>query len=140
MSKMYHNLKKVNSPHPVDIHVGKRLNLIRKEQKFSQKSLADKLGLTFQQIQKYEQGSNRIGASRLYEISKVFLVPVSYFFVGLHHNKNDSEVDLLSSEFNDEIIMFIKSNQGLELNQCFGKIKNKNIRTKIINLVRSLVE
>lgn len=67
-------------PHPIDVHVGQRLKLVRKHSKKSQSKLGDAVGLTFQQIQKYEKGANRIGASRLFEFSQIFDVPISYFF------------------------------------------------------------
>ncbi|MEO0937914.1 MAG: helix-turn-helix transcriptional regulator [Pseudomonadota bacterium] len=69
--------------HPVDIHVGRKLKMARAAQRMSQTDVARKLGLSFQQIQKYEIGSNRIAASRLYELSKILDVPTSYFFEGL---------------------------------------------------------
>jgi transcriptional regulator with XRE-family HTH domain len=67
-------------PHPIDVHVGQRLRLVRKLSKRSQSKLGNAVGLTFQQIQKYEKGTNRIGASRLFEFSQIFDVPVSFFF------------------------------------------------------------
>lgn len=71
------------APSPVDIHVGRRLYERRRFLKISQKALADQTGITFQQIQKYERGANRISASRLYDLAKVLRVPPSYFFEGL---------------------------------------------------------
>ena len=68
------------SPHPVDLHVGRRMRLRRNLLGISQETLAHKLGLTFQQVQKYERGLNRISSSRLFDISKVLNVRVSYFF------------------------------------------------------------
>jgi transcriptional regulator with XRE-family HTH domain len=69
-----------SSPHPVDVHVGARIRTLRKLRKLSQSKLGDQIGLTFQQIQKYEHGANRVGASRLHELSHILDVPVSYFF------------------------------------------------------------
>ncbi len=68
------------TPHPVDVHVGARVRLRRKLLGMSQTKLADALGLTFQQVQKYEWGANRIGSSRLYDLSRVFDVPIEHFF------------------------------------------------------------
>ena len=68
------------TPHPVDVHVGARVRLRRKLLGMSQTKLADALGLTFQQVQKYERGANRIGSSRLYDLSRVFDVPIEHFF------------------------------------------------------------
>lgn len=69
--------------HPVDVHVGKKIKQMRALRRLSQTDVAQKLNLSFQQIQKYEIGSNRVAASRLYELSKIFGVPTSYFFEGL---------------------------------------------------------
>ena len=71
------------APNPVDVHVGRRVRLRRKELGVSQAWLADRLGLTFQQVQKYERGANRISASKLYQIASVLEVPITYFFEGL---------------------------------------------------------
>src|SRR5271170_2236566 len=71
------------SPNPIDVHVGLQVRLRRKELKISQEKLAESLGLTFQQVQKYERGANRISASKLYEIARALRAPVSYFFDGL---------------------------------------------------------
>jgi len=76
--------------HPVDIHVGKKLKQARTLRRLSQTDVARKLGLSFQQIQKYEIGSNRIAASRLFELSQVLEVPTSFFFEGLHDNANEA--------------------------------------------------
>jgi transcriptional regulator with XRE-family HTH domain len=69
-------------PDPVDVHVGMQIQIKRKSLGLSQTKLGDAIGLTFQQVQKYEKGANRIGASRLFEISQVLSVPISYFFRG----------------------------------------------------------
>ncbi len=70
--------------HPVDVHVGQKLKQMRTLQRYSQTDVANKLGLSFQQIQKYEIGSNRIAASRLFELAQIFDISPSYFFEGLH--------------------------------------------------------
>src|SRR5271156_5143452 len=70
-------------PNPVDLHVGARIRLRRRMQGVSQEKLADALGLTFQQVQKYERGANRVSASKLYEIAAALRAPISYFFDGL---------------------------------------------------------
>ncbi len=72
-----------DGPHPIDVHVGSRVRLRRTLLGLSQTQLGEKLGLTFQQIQKYERGANRISASRLYQMTRILDVPVSYFFDGL---------------------------------------------------------
>src|SRR5580658_7481808 len=72
--------RKSNGPHPTDVHVGSRVRLRRNMLGLSQEKLGEAIGLTFQQVQKYERGANRIGASRLHELSRVLDVPVSFFF------------------------------------------------------------
>lgn len=78
--------------HPVDIHVGKQLKQIRTERRLSQTDVAKQLNLSFQQIQKYEIGSNRVAASRLFELSQILEVPPSYFFDGLHGDTNGAGI------------------------------------------------
>src|SRR5581483_4327424 len=77
--------RKSEGPNPIDVHVGARVRLRRTALGMSQEKLGDAIGLTFQQVQKYERGTNRIGASRLYELSRVLEVPVSFFFEELDH-------------------------------------------------------
>ena len=90
-------------PHPVDIHVGKQLRTQRALFGLSQTDLAKQLDITFQQLQKYESGANRISASRLWEASKVLGVPVSYFFEGLG-KKTDSATDILGTRAGLELV------------------------------------
>ncbi len=88
-----------DEPHPTDTHVGMRIRTLRKQQKMSQITLAQALGLTFQQVQKYERGSNRISASKLFETAKVLGKPVSYFFHGLDEPTGDiiTDIDIIAS-------------------------------------------
>src|ERR1700745_3000245 len=72
--------QKADKPNPIDVHVGARVRLRRTLLGMSQEKLGDAIGLTFQQVQKYERGANRVGASRLFELSRVLDVPVSFFF------------------------------------------------------------
>jgi transcriptional regulator with XRE-family HTH domain len=72
--------RKTDKPNPIDVHVGSRVRLRRTLLGMSQEKLGDAIGLTFQQVQKYERGANRVGASRLFELSRVLDVPVSFFF------------------------------------------------------------
>lgn len=76
-------MKKPKTPHPVDIHVGRRVRIRRVMREMSQTKLAEQLGLTFQQLQKYESGANRISASRLWHVAQILDVPVTYFFEGI---------------------------------------------------------
>lgn len=88
---MVKNRQKRPNPHPIDIHVGARLRLRRVLLGLSQADLGERVGLTFQQIQKYERGANRIGASRLYELTQILDVPVSFFFDGIANSDSDKE-------------------------------------------------
>ncbi len=100
-----------NTPHPIDTHVGGRVRMRRKLLGVSQEKLADSLGLTFQQIQKYERGSNRISASKLYEIGKALDAPVSFFFEGLDQAEAAEEPPALAT--------FVVTDGALELAQAF---------------------
>jgi transcriptional regulator with XRE-family HTH domain len=105
----------------------------------SQERLGESMGLTFQQVQKYEKGVNRIGASRLFQISKILDVPVQFFFeeaphVGdRHHARGMAEPE--SETF---ILEFLNSREGLELNRAFVKIGDAKVRKTIVDLVRAL--
>ncbi len=118
----------VKSPHPVDVHVGGRVRLRRRFLGLSQKELADALGLTFQQIQKYERGANRVSASKLYETAKVLKVPLSYFFEGF---ENQDGTERSSQEL-------LSTAAGIELVQAFTSIRDSNRRRKILDLIESL--
>lgn len=117
----------------VDVHVGTRVRLRRKTLKMSQEQLGDQLGITFQQVQKYERGTNRVGASRLWAISKVLDVPVQYFYDGLPDGVEEGE----NSE-RPEIYEFINSTDGVALAMAVSQIKNKAVRRQILELARSL--
>jgi len=124
------------SPNPVDLHVGTRVRLRRQVLKMSQEKLGDQLGVTFQQVQKYERGANRVGASRLWRMSQVLEVPVSFFYDGLGD-------DMLATEFGEGdqtpvVYEFINSTDGVALAMAVSKIKNKAVRRQILELARSL--
>ena len=122
-------------PNPVDLHVGARIRMRRKILGVSQERLADDLGLTFQQIQKYERGANRVSASKLYEIAKSLQSPVGYFFEGLV----DATTGL--SETGDNFVHdFLMTDEGLELATVFPRISRAKVRRRILDLVRSMAE
>ena len=126
------------SANPVDTHVGARIRLRRQVLKMSQERLGEQLGVTFQQVQKYERGANRVGASRLWRLSQVLDVPVSFFFEGLN-------ADIESGEFaeNDQMPIvydFINSSDGVALAKAVSQIKNKAVRRQILELARSLAK
>ncbi len=108
----------------------------------SQEKLGESLGLTFQQIQKYEKGSNRIGASRLFQIAQVLVVPVQFFFEDLPHNLECEEASPGFSESPSEynVMNFVNSSDGFELNKAFVRIKDPKIRRRIVELVKTLAE
>jgi len=122
------------TPNPIDVLVGSRIRMRRLLLGLSQEKLADGIGITFQQVQKYEKGANRVGASRLMAISKVLDAAPSFFF------QDDDK--LLPQEINvgkpNEIVSFVQSNDGVALNQAFAKITDPAIRKKIIALAKVL--
>ena len=124
-------------PNPVDLHVGARIRLRRKILGVSQERLADALGLTFQQVQKYERGSNRVSASKLYEIAGALQAQVSYFFEGLA----DPAVAEGEAEPTEQFVHeFLMTPEGLELANLFPKITRARVRRRILDLVRSMAE
>ena len=127
------------SPNPVDLHVGGRVRMRRKMLGVSQERLAEALGLTFQQVQKYERGANRVSASKLYEIARFLGAPVAYFFEGLSDPsvKGAPSADEVSEQFVHDFLM---TPEGLELAASFPRIKRGRLRRRILDLVRSLVE
>ncbi len=126
-------------PNPIDAHVGSRVRLRRMVLGMSQEKLGNLLGLTFQQVQKYEKGTNRIGASRLYKLSEVLDVPVSFFYEELPGSeKNTTAAGFSEPTTETSIVEFMNSREGVELNRAFVKITDPKIRRHIIDLVRSL--
>ena len=129
---------------PVDIHVGSRIRLRRKVLRMTQEQLGEQLGVTFQQVQKYERGSNRVGAGRLFSLAKSLDVPITYFFEGLpdfHYVQEDSsDLEAAEPDQPDFIYEFIRSPDGLELAKAFSKIGKKSVRRKLLELARSLAD
>ncbi|MFZ4805863.1 MAG: helix-turn-helix domain-containing protein [Hyphomicrobiaceae bacterium] len=128
-------------PNPMDIHVGTRVRLRRILLGMSQEKLGERLGLTFQQIQKYEKGVNRIGASRLFDMSRVLGVPVQFFYdeAPLPVSVMDSHPSGFSERPNDGYLAeFLNSREGIELNRAFVRIADPKLRRSIIELVRAM--
>ena len=126
-------------PNPIDTHVGSRVRLRRMLMGMSQERLGDSMGLTFQQVQKYEKGVNRIGASRLFHISKILDVPVQFFFEDAPNPTEASAVPgMAEPESETFIIEFLNSREGLELNRAFSKISDAKIRKSVVDLIRAL--
>ncbi len=129
-------------PNPIDAHVGSRVRLRRMLLGMSQEKLGEQLGLTFQQIQKYEKGVNRIGASRLFDLAQILSVPVQFFYDQLPANgaANAPQGTQGFAERPEEsyVIEFLGSREGLELNKAFARIQDPKVRRTIVDLVRSL--
>jgi transcriptional regulator with XRE-family HTH domain len=123
--------KKAN---PIDGQVGNRVRIRRMLIGMSQEKLGDLLGLTFQQVQKYEKGVNRIGAGRLFEIARILDVPIDFFYDG---------VGTLSDglgEARAPVMEFVSSTEGLQLSLAFMKIRDPKVRKRVLDLVKSLGE
>lgn len=120
------------NPDPIDVHVGARLRYRRMSVGMSQEALGERLGVTFQQIQKYEKGLNRIGAGRLYQIARVLGVSIGFFFEDLAENGRAPEDDGASP------MTFLSSPEGLQLNLAFSRITDGPTRRKVVELVRAL--
>ena len=124
-------------PHPIDVHVGGRVRLRRTMVGMSQDKLADSLGLTFQQIQKYEKGVNRIGASRVFEISRILGVPIQFFF-----DDYDADTGRSYGEAGPDdgaaMMELLNSPEGVQLCKHFASITDPKIRKRVLELVKSL--
>jgi transcriptional regulator with XRE-family HTH domain len=128
------------TPDPIDRHVGSRVRMQRILMKMSQEKLGEALGLTFQQVQKYEKGLNRIGASRLQQISKTLNVPPSFFFEGaptLGAGEGNGFAEGSSSQY---VVDFLSTAEGLQLNRSFARIKDPKVRKRVLDLVATLAE
>ncbi len=126
-------------PHPVDIHVGGRVRLRRTMLGMSQDKLADAIGLTFQQVQKYEKGVNRIGASRVFEIARVLSVPVQFFYDD-YDAMTGRSYGFAESTPEDGMVMLelLNTPEGVQLCKHFASIKDPKIRKRVLDLVKSL--
>ncbi|KQR77923.1 Cro/Cl family transcriptional regulator [Rhizobium sp. Leaf384] len=134
---MIENKKK---PNPIDIHVGSRIRLRRTMLGMSQEKLGEALGITFQQIQKYEKGTNRVGASRLQNISAILNVPVSFFFEDAPGDAGagSGASGMAEASSSNYVVDFLSSSEGLQLNRAFVKIGDPKVRRKIVDLVKAL--
>lgn len=108
--------------HPVDVHVGRKLKQIRTLRRQSQTDVARKLNLSFQQIQKYEIGANRIAASRLFELSQILDVPTSFFFEGLHDNTNHAPA----------------ADPGMDIVNALAAIKDDTVKSRIVTFIEDI--
>ncbi len=130
----------VKKPNPIDVHVGSRLRLRRMMLGISQEKLGDKLGLTFQQIQKYEKGTNRIGASRLFKLSQVLDVNIQFFFDELELGSDSADGNGSEPSQESHVLEFLNSREGLELNKAFVQISDQKVRRRLTDLIRALAK
>lgn len=131
---------KVKSVSEVDKYIGQRLRVRRMMLKFSQSDLAEKVGITFQQLQKYENGSNRISASRLFSFSKFLNVPVSYFFDGYENENPEVGMIMEASEgfgTSKAIDPFMDKDCN-KLVMAYTRINDESLKQKVMELVLSL--
>lgn len=126
------------SANPVDSHVGEQIRARRLALKMSQEKLGESLGITFQQVQKYERGANRVGASRLWKLSQVLGVSVGYFFEGISGGViTDSVAGGEQEPFSHDLA---NTPEGQALMEAFSRIKSDDVKRQIIELARSLAD
>jgi transcriptional regulator with XRE-family HTH domain len=130
-------------PNPIDAHVGARVRLRRTLLGMSQEKLGEAIGLTFQQVQKYERGANRIGASRLFDLSRVLEVPVSYFFDELSDTAANQSPRMMVSGAVEEALVETENDpmtkrETLELVRAYYKISDPTVRKRLFELAKSL--
>ena len=128
-------------PNPIDIHVGKRVRLRRTLLGMSQEKLGKAVNLTFQQVQKYERGTNRIGSSRLYQLSQVLDISVSYFFDGLPSEfsglKAPGLADVKIASFEGDPLV---KRETLELVRAYYRITDPSVRKRVFELVKAVAK
>lgn len=127
------------SPNPIDKHVGSRVRMRRMMIGMSQEKLGEALGLTFQQVQKYEKGTNRIGASRLHQIASVLGVQVEFFYEGAPQLEGGPPADGLSEPPTPAYVSdFLSTSDGLHLMRAFVRVRDAKVRKRIVELVEAL--
>jgi transcriptional regulator with XRE-family HTH domain len=126
------------APNPIDKHVGSRVRMRRMMLSMSQEKLGDALGLTFQQVQKYEKGTNRIGASRLQQISHILQVPVAFFFEGAPNLPGQATDGLREAPSPAYVSDFLATSEGLALTKAFMRIKEPKLRRRVVELVKEI--
>ena len=124
-------------PHPIDAHVGSRLRLHRTMLRISQEKLAAALGLTFQQVQKYERAANRISASRLYQLCRILKVPISFFFEGIEaEGRQFGKKAVQAAPEQDPL----RQPDAIELVEAYYRISNPQVRARFLELVRAAAD
>jgi transcriptional regulator with XRE-family HTH domain len=123
-------------PHPVDRHVGLHIRMRRKALGISQERLAESLGLTFQQVQKYERGANRVSASKLWEIARALRTNVAYFYEGLESEAEEAARGFMGTNTQE----FLLTPEGMELAATFPRVRRPGVRRKVLDLVRAMAD
>ena len=124
-------------PQAVDRHVGSRVRMQRLLSGMSQEKLGEACGITFQQIQKYEKGMNRMGASRLHQIARILQVPVEFFYEGSPSGSEPGRVTV-GEKGARSITEFVATSEGLELVKAFMAVKDQNVRRRIVDLTKAV--
>jgi transcriptional regulator with XRE-family HTH domain len=127
------------NPNPIDKHVGSRVRMRRVLVGLSQERLGESLGVTFQQVQKYEKGTNRIGASRLQQISNVLGVPIAFFFEDAP-GESAGNPGFSESPGSDYVVDFLSTSEGVALTRAFLRVKDPKVRRRIVDLVTSIAD
>ena len=120
----------------VDVHVGLRIRAARLAAGLSQERLGTALGITFQQVQKYEKGANRVGAGRLSDIARVLAVPVSYFF---ESEAGEAQPGTLNEGFND-VTVVLSTSEGMRIARALARIGDSELRRRIADLLEAMIE
>ena len=123
------------TPNPVDVHVGSRLRMRRMMLSLSQEKLGEALGVSFQQIQKYEKGANRIGAGRLQEVAQKLEVPISYFYEDMPGSERQDGFSEVGTSYVSDLLT---TQDGMELTRAFLKIDDPQVRRRVVDLVRAI--
>ncbi|MBZ8133648.1 helix-turn-helix domain-containing protein [Afifella sp. IM 167] len=129
--------RKPKSPDEIDAHIGRQVRMRRKMAGMSQEKLGEQLGVTFQQVQKYEKGANRIAASRLYQIADVLGTPLSYFLP--EASEGDGQPGFAEKQ-TAYVMDFVSTAEGVELNRSFTRITSSRVRRRLIDLVSELAK
>jgi len=125
---------------PVDRHVGERVRMRRMLLGMSQERLGEQLGLTFQQVQKYEKGVNRIGASRLFDLAQVLAVPIQFFYENMPASMAGGTAPPGFADRPEDAYVadFLSSRDSVELNKAFARIEDPRVRRSIVDMVRAI--
>ena len=126
---------------PIDVHVGHRVRMRRLLLGMSQEKLGEELGLTFQQVQKYEKGANRVSASRLYQMSQILGVPVQFFYDDMQIATSGDESSGMAENAGGSVVMdFLGTSDGIQLSRAFSELEDPVVRRRIIDLVKALAK